>query len=87
MTDDQIETYEATNLFWAPDKCAATATGWVKYVITPLKTVNDDLICGTLGTGDYTFADVLSQKSIKNKTYLYAQANRLGAQYIPDSAK
>ena len=89
MTDAQITTYEATNLFWASDKCAETAAGWVKYVTTPLKTVNNDLVCGTykLGTGDYTFADVLSQNSKKNKTYLYAQANTLGAQYIPDSAK
>lgn len=88
-TTETQATYEALQLFWASDKCATTANGWVQCVISPVANINNNLVCGTLkvGSGEYTYGQAYGQITTKNKAYLYLKAVSIADSVVPDYAK
>ena len=72
--------------FWAQDKRAATANGWVVLVSDPAKFVSGVVV--TDGSNySKSLAELSEMFTTKNHEYLYAMANSVGSSVIPNEAK
>ena len=91
ITPDNSNKYDAITTFWASDKNATIAKGWVKVVIEPVGTYNSESTSSFGQTSttkvDYSYKDVFDQMDEKISIYLAAYANKLGEDAIPSYAK
>lgn len=73
--------YDAVATFWAADKLASAANGWVAVVVAPAASISDSLACGkTTNTSvNYTYGDVKSQIAKRISNYLYTMADSFDA--------
>ena len=82
--------YQAITAFWAADKCAATATGWVKVVVDPAGTYTK-ASTGTIGidgsSNNYSYKDVFDQIPERISAYLYDIVSGYDSKLLPDYAK
>ena len=81
ISDTVAAEYDAVSTFWAADKLASAANGWVAVVVAPASTISNSLACGkTTNTGvNYTYGDVQTQIAKRLTNYLYAMADSFDA--------
>lgn len=82
---DQVAVgYEAVTAFWASDKLASEANGWVAVVKDGLARSSRDQIGTCKNTNNpYTYSSVFEQQDDRLVGYLYTLANSQGSTFVP----
>ena len=83
-SNDVAVGYEAITAFWASDKLASEANGWVAVVKDGLARSSQQQIGTCKNTNNpYTYSSVFAQQNDRLVGYLYTLANSQGSKFVP----
>lgn len=82
-SDQVSKSYADLTAFWASDKCAASAYGWVAVVKDGLDSSSTQTIGTNKDTNSYSYNSAFNQIDARLVNYLYAYANSLGSKFVP----
>lgn len=79
--------YADLTAFWASDKLAPSANGWVAVVKDGLARTSTNVIGTNELKNDYSYKSAYDQMILKNDNYLYTLASSLGDKFVPEYVK
>ena len=82
-SDQVSKSYADLTAFWASDKCASSAYGWVAVVKDGLDSSSTQVIGTNNNSISYSYNSAFNQIDARLVNYLYTYANSLGSKFVP----